>query len=226
MSLTPEGTYRAVVDSITVGESAKGTPQLVFAVNVHVTTSDVRRRNITLFLSDKALPYSEKTLADLGFNGDYENPCIKPEAYADGVEVYCKHEEYEANGERKMAERWNFSMPRAAVKPASDTVKATLAQRWRAQYGAAPVAVKPAAPAPTTPPPAPFQATKPPPPVTGIVMTKEKAWDKWAAEWGNTPTLNDMWTNIVLQIAAGRPESALTSKDWERVAEAAVNPLV
>lgn len=228
MNLTPEGTYKAVVDGITIGETSKGTPQIVFAVNVHVSTSDVRRRTITMYMSDKALPYTEKTLNELGFNGDFDNPKIKPEAYHEGIEVYCKHEAYVSqSGENKMGERWNFSTPRAIVKPASEAAKATLAQRWRAQYGVQPVAIKPATPPLPAPPP--FSATKtppPPPPVTGVVWDKNKAWDVFANEVGNIPELNTMWTTAVAEVARGRSESALTSADWEQVANAAKSPFI
>lgn len=224
MNMTPEGTYRATIDGMTVGQTSKGTPQIVIAINVHVSTSDIRRRTISLFMSDKAAQYSEEKLRDLGFNGDYDNPRLRDDLYTEGCEVYCKHETYESNGETRHAERWNFSRGFKS-NPIAGDAKAALAQRWRAKYGSTPTKVTPTTPAAA---PAPFVATKPPPPTAPAAtkFTKEQAWDVWMNELGNRADILALWTSVVQDVARGREESAFTSADWQTVADAAKNPLI
>lgn len=209
-NLTPAGTYKAKIAELKFGESGKGTPQFEAIIDVLVSTNDVRRKSVMLYMSDKSAPYSEEHLRRLGFNGDFEQPAFAAEWYSDEypMEVYVKHETYTNDkGEQRETERWNFSQ-NSRTRPASSTVAAQAAQRWRAQYGAS------TTPKPAAPPAAP---KGPPPPAAAPKYTKDRAWDEWTA---NIPAANidiDFWNKCVNTVGQGRDESKFTEADWKKL---------
>jgi hypothetical protein len=217
-NLTPPGTYKAKVAELKFGESGKGTPQFEAIIDVQVSTNDVRRRSIMLFMSDKAAQYSEEHLRRLGFNGDFEQPAFAPEWYADDfpLEVYVKNETYTNDkGEQRDAERWNFSS-NSRTRPASSTVAAQAAQRWRATNGSATPAAKPSTPPPATPP-----ARKGPPPAAPTPVTpkygKDQAWEEWAGNIPDDKIEVSFWNKCVNTVGGGRDESKFTEADWKKL---------
>lgn len=229
MSIAPEGTYRAKLAEMQFGQSAnKGTPQIDLIVDVTISTNDIRRKTISMYMSEKAAPYTEEKLALLGFNGDFDHPWCETTEF----DVYVKHEPW-ANAEKGtsgIGEKWNVSSAGSRAKPADDGVKAQMSQRWRAQYGSKPVA-RPSAPPPVTPastPPTPPLSAPPkgPPPEVAPaadVWDKNRAWAEWEAEFGDKLDVSK-WTQVLQQVMGTRTERQLTSKDWQDVAKAAGIP--
>lgn len=228
-TLTPEGTYAAKLADMKFGQSANGKDQMEWIVDVQVSTTDIRRRSIMGYFTGGAAQYTEERLHAMGFNGDFEQPACDPKFYTEGCEVYVKHESYDdgKGGGPRMLEKWAFSRG-SRTKPATNDAKAAMSQRWRAQYGSAPVA-RPSAPPPVTPASTPPTTTPtpngPPPPVepAGDVWTKDRAWAHYEAEYEDKVN-NDHWIKVVQQVGGGRHERAFTSDDWKKVAETVVLP--
>ena len=79
-------------------------------------------RGVRVYLTKPAEPQSFAILQNIGFNGDFDNPCITNEY----LELMCRHQNY--NG--RTSERWEF--PRLArAAPPDDLVIADLRERWR-----------------------------------------------------------------------------------------------
>ena len=98
-------------------------------------------RDVKLFMSDKARPYTERTLETLGFNGDFENPQFKPELH-NGTELVCTHN---APPNGKEYEEWNLSGgQRERTAPNKDKLK-RLRLRWSTNKTASTVPPNPSA---------------------------------------------------------------------------------
>lgn len=195
----------------------KGTPgvEVTFDVMGH-------KKSITMYLSEKAEERTMKLLADLGFNGDFENMAFKDAE----VELSCKHEEY--NG--KVYEKWNYWGEQQAA-PIDISKAKSLTARFKSVAGPAvpkPMTppVMPKAPAPSmAPPPAPVAKGPPPrvpvkPPESPAQMLATDEASAWA--WWNKPEnkgkmsddeLNAKWLEIIENI---NPKDAA---GWHKVCE-------
>lgn len=195
----------------------KGTPgvEVTFDVMQH-------KKTVTMYLSDKSEERTMRLLADLGFNGDFENM-----AFADKeVELSCKHEDY--NG--KTYEKWNYWGEQQAA-PIDISKAKSLTARFKSVAGPAvpkPTTppVMPKAPAPPSAPPAPPVAKGPPPrvpvkaPESPAQMLATDEASAWA--WWNKPEnkgkmsddeINAKWLEIIENI---NPKDAA---GWHKVCE-------
>lgn len=119
------------------------------------------QRDVKMFLTENAWPYTEAKLKSLGFNGDFANPQFSPE-FNDGTELVCTNRPY--NG--KTFDDFDFPRGHSEVTPAGNDAVRQLNAKWRTQNAAAPrPAGSPAAPparqvvhAPAAPKPAPRPA--------------------------------------------------------------------
>lgn len=138
----------------------KGTPYLWIAGDITQVADNggwspvaqAEQRQVDLYLSDGAMPITQRQLEPLGFNGDLTNPSLSAEKM-NGIIVYCTHEDY--NG--KPQERWSLDgggRKRENVAADANEIR-RLNALWRSSKAAGPVA-------PTMPPPA--APTMPPPP--------------------------------------------------------------
>lgn len=132
----------------------KKTPALVMKFDItHRAGSDgmwvdlpqPEQREVRLFLSEAAWPYTEEKLKAFGFSGDFGKPDFDPEWKNAGCELVCKHET--SNG--KVYEKWDFPRSAGETAPANPDVVRTLNARWKSQNVAS---AKPAG-APAPPPP-------------------------------------------------------------------------
>jgi hypothetical protein len=70
-------------------------------------------RDVRFWLSDAALPYTEKDLARLGFNGNYDKPEFMSSLYIDGCQLFCG-ERPSADGQ-KTYEDWATTLQQACL---------------------------------------------------------------------------------------------------------------
>lgn len=151
------GQYSATKTKIVTTESgAKKTPAMAIGFNVtHLwdgkewqAVAAPFERTTFLYLSDGAWPYTADKLADLQFNGDFQNPQIGDDPFT----VECRHEQYEG----KTREKWELTGGgKFEAEPAPSEVARRFSAKWRNERGApkAPPPGKPASPpakAPTT----------------------------------------------------------------------------
>jgi len=142
MPLLPVGTYYAYQTSAVSAESQRGLPQVVITLRIGHMHDEHRlqddqwielpeplERRLYLACSNKAWPWTQKKLAMLGFKGDFETMEFDPSIIAQGVELTCKHEEYQ----NRLRERWelaNFGGGEAKALSIEDCKK--LNALWRA----------------------------------------------------------------------------------------------
>lgn len=202
--LTPEGAYLGTLTKGAVGVvGKKNTPAMCLTFQV-----EDQVRTVYLYLSEAALPHTEKKLVSLGFNGIYEAPEF---TRTERVELRCKHEEYEG----KTMERWDLGF---LPKPADKDTLSTLSAKFRARN---------AVPKPTTPPPGP-PSRKPPPPKPKVESPnddgkwdKNRAWDTWTESVKDEKQREKKFLAAVTQQekASGYDEEQFDSADWCAVAE-------
>jgi hypothetical protein len=208
-----QGFYFGKLTAWAVGATGdKETPclQLTFLLE------DGQSRDVYLYLSDAALPYTFDKLERLGFNGSFEKPDFSnPEA-----ELQCKHEAWTdpKNQETKTREKWDIAPGKPVVAPMDGGKMRQLSAQYRAQKSAPPAAPakRPASPPPASaPPPAAASSVATPPPA-GTAATKDSAWAKWVQfAAGGQPDLQK-WRAAIA--AVGKPESQFGPGDWEQVA--------
>lgn len=180
------------------------------------------KKTVTMYLSGAAEERTMRLLADLGFNGDFENMTFADKM----VELSCKHEPY--NG--KVYEKWNYWGEQQAA-PIDISKAKSLTARFKSVAGPAvprPTSppVMPKAPAPSmAPPPAPVAKGPPPrvpvkPPESPAQMLATDEASAWA--WWNKPEnkgkmsddeLNAKWLEIIENI---NPKDAA---GWHKVCE-------
>lgn len=120
-------------------------------------------RDVYLYLSDKAWPYSCKKLTSLGFNGNFTQPEFTAPTDDGWIQLVCKHEEYRGT----MRERWDLAgNGPERTAPAADELR-RLAAKFKNDQGGYHESPKPAPapsrqPVPETVPP--NQDDDPPPP--------------------------------------------------------------
>ena len=151
---------------------------------------------------------SNRKLAGIGFNGDFENPTFT----GDDIEVELRFEDY--NG--KPQERWELPWPESP--PVDKTALMSLSAMFKATAGAAPPPPPPAGTRPPPPPKAPPALSAPPPPKNQPQpTTREKAWAT-CAELANTEGVDATakWNDAIDAVtkATGRKETAFTPEDW------------
>ncbi len=149
------GRYLATVSTAEFGESTNGTPFLRLDIN----TNDGESISGWLYLSEKALPNSVRTIKEaFEFNGDFES--VIDQVTGKPCSITVEREEYE--GKERMRVRW-INGPRISkpIDNQSEFLKALSAKAARLPKPApraAAVPVKPAAK------PAPKPAVKAPEP--------------------------------------------------------------
>lgn len=148
------GEYYAKPKSAVVSETSKKTPQIVLTMDItHVADPSAENgwgeltvpivRDLYLYLSEAAYPFTRKHLEMLGFNGNYTTP----EFSCDGFSVVCKHEMY--NGQAR--EKWGIGG--GGAEPLEQTQVDLLQARWENEHPATVVTgAPPPAPAPSASP--------------------------------------------------------------------------
>ena len=152
------------------------------------------------------MPYTEKKLKQLGFGGDFAEPTFSPSASKDGVELSCRHEEYDG----RTVERWDLARAGIEYEPAATDRLHRLNALWKASSKAAERSPRPS-----------------PPPVVRAkrTATRDTAWDKLLDTWEGKKTpdeLNEIWQRLLDD--RGKPESEFTAADWTAVEESADVP--
>lgn len=107
-----------------------------------------QQRDVKMFCTEAAWPYTEAKLKSFGFNGDFANPKFSDE-FMQGTELVCT-----INGKYD-----NFDFPRGAGKQAEQAPDEALRRmnaRWK---NANQLASKPAGAPPAAPAPAPVRRT-------------------------------------------------------------------
>lgn len=158
--LLPENNYWCAIESAILSESTeKKTPQVTLTLKVESEQGDAdevipldkaETRTCNMFLSEASWPYTEKKLAFLGFNGDFDDiKFTEPRAWFE-----CRHEEYKG----KQVERWELAGGggKAPEKASSDVIR-TFNAKWKQSQTSKAPAAKPKAP------PKPGRAAPPPP---------------------------------------------------------------
>jgi len=107
------------------------------------------RRDSTWWLTDKRWPQTQKVLEIVGFNGDFKAPAASGDAVDSGMELECRHEDY--NG--KTHERWDLPYGGGGSHtPPPDDVLRRWGAKWKAERkpGGRPSTPPPAKPKPGT----------------------------------------------------------------------------
>jgi len=123
---------------VAVLDNEKQTPYmyLMFDILSHIQAgeeydiTEQATRDVKFFLSEKALPYAEKDLAKLGFNGDFEHPEFFEKLYTEGCELFCGEN---VNGD-KVYEDWSIVGlgGQTEKKPAPKNLLKKLNAKWKA----------------------------------------------------------------------------------------------
>lgn len=142
--ITNPGKYAATVSASEFGESKNGTPFL----SIDLNTAEGESITAWLYLSEKALPSSVKTLRDaFDFDGNFETVC--EQIVGESCSITVEAEEYE--GKERLRVKW-INSPRSSkpIDNQSEFLKALSAKAARIPKEA-----------PKTPPPV-KSAPKPP----------------------------------------------------------------
>lgn len=110
--------------------------------------TDPVTRDVQLFLSDKAWPYSQPKLAALGFNGDFSEPVFDSDIISKGTMLECRHRRGTGQ-DQNMYEDWSLGGygQREVKSPSQDELRKFNA-RWRQDAASQ----RPPQGAPTPPP--------------------------------------------------------------------------
>jgi len=172
-SLTPEGTYYALIKDSVATQSSPTNPQIAIKCNITMQAGATDwieiaplERTIFIHLSKKAQKYSKPKLQKLQFNGHFESPAFGVQ----GMAVTCKHDLYE----NKLREKWELVDDGPGgfePEPLDQNAAYQLNAWWQAEQAVAPpvpVAAPPVAP-PVAPSPlpvaSPMAAVPPAPPM-------------------------------------------------------------
>lgn len=140
--ITNPGRYLSTVSTAEFGESNNGTPFLRLDIN----TNDGESISGWLYLSEKALPNSVRTLRDaFGFDGNFET--VIEQVAGKPCSITCESEEYE--GKERIRVKW-INAPRLS-KPIDNqgaflkalSAKAARIPKEAPKAGAAPVKLPP-----------------------------------------------------------------------------------
>jgi hypothetical protein len=100
------------------------------------------QRMVRLFMSDRAWPYTEAKLADMKFDGNFDNPGFGEPFRSEGCELVCKHTEDKG----KTYENWDIAGGAGGGEKLDGEVQRRLAAKWKQGQGSKPTG-RPAAPA-------------------------------------------------------------------------------
>jgi hypothetical protein len=221
--LQEQGSYFGKPETYGAEINKKGTPQVTIIFRVtHIAGGDAWKplastfiRTVRLYLSPAAESYTMKKLEAMGFNGDFGEGMKFSAETMEGVQLQCKHEEYEGN----MQEKWDVSIsgPTEINRASSDIIR-----QLNAKYKA-----KKSQSAPTSKPPAQTEQ-KPdltPPPEMKIpetdFLTKKAAWDHWKSSFSGTEAmLIKEWKEAVTKLFPGKSENDMKADDWNKLAQA------
>lgn len=137
-----EGIYLGYIDTAVTTESgSKKTPAIAITFTVAHRAADGdwqklpadAKATVWLYLSENAWPYTEGKLKQLGFNGDFADPKFGDHTIADGVQLQCKHEEYEG----KTKDKWELFGGGGPSK-ADQSLTQILSARWKQNNGSKP----------------------------------------------------------------------------------------
>ena len=164
MMLDP-GTYRGYLkEAVTSeGKDASLRMEVMFAIR-HVSHDDAwqeiaeAERTIYLYLSEKARPYTDAKLKALGFNGDFESPIFDARTREEGIDLVCRHEQYDGN----TGERWELKNWKSKAKPAATDKLKRLNALWNTSNKQSPI-------------------SGPPPVAAPVQSTRDTAWNKLKA---------------------------------------------
>jgi len=176
MALMQPGRYYAFFQSAECGElgNEKSTPLIYMTFQItHCVGNDQwieldpavkANRDVRLFLSDKAWPYTEKKLQGMGFNGDFENPDVDPDFKRKGCALICSHRQGTGQ-DQTVYEDWDFAdWGGGERRPLNEDKARLFAARWKTANAASqPPAGEPV----SSSAPAPVQAPAPAPATAG-----------------------------------------------------------
>lgn len=217
--------WMGVPCGITYAESQlSGTPHMLVTFDI-----DGHKKQIKLWLTERAEARTMELLGQLGFNGDFVNPSL---SRTEPCKLSCKHDVYEG----KWKENWTFWGDQKTFD--LDRGKAAqLAARFKATASAGPKPPGKPTPPPTagskpaaTAPPA-NTASKPAPPKphasappAKVATNSDEAWAYWLKQTSNMndDTRNEHWREAVDQF--GKAEDQITPEEWNKVALAADIP--
>jgi hypothetical protein len=206
-----DGRYWAQVLSLVCGMSSTKKPQMVVQLNVSHEAANgewqelaqPQQRRMYWSPSDAAMPYSTEKLERIGFNGDFSAPDCSDTAKG-GVEVECKHEQY--NG--KDQEKWDMPSAGSEIERAPDDQLRLLTAKWKNQHGAKK--------APTGKPPAPPTAA----PATGTA-TVEEAYNAVCEAAQSLPDklssddTTKLWRSVIKELCpTANPDALTPSECW------------
>lgn len=115
---TAAGTYHGKLVGANVGKGGQNNTARI-ELNFEIThiwigrdgvdwdpTTPIFHRRIRLYLTDKALAFSEQKLQAMGFNGDFENISIESfePQFSKGVDLVCEHKQ----GQKDTYEDWDL----------------------------------------------------------------------------------------------------------------------
>lgn len=221
-TLNTVGRYTADIVSGVLGETGNGNPQVVIQTNITgfvdpstgIQGIDAFERRLYLSMHGGAVPYTEKKLKALGFNGDFANIQF---SVTNNVELLCTHEP-DNNGNLK--ERWDLANWGDApqVKQAGSAVIQKMNALWKAHQGGGAKPTRVSQPKPSAPPPSNRPGPRPNPPKGA---TRDQAWNALLEAHKGKPDdfLNDQWQKLVSEAETrfGKAEAEFTPADWESV---------
>lgn len=143
------GTYFGHLVGNGVSETKNGTPFVWLEYDITYVMNDSTgqwekcdrcKRSVDLYLSEKAMPFSNDKLNAIGFNGDFGNMQFDPQKTSEGTQLVCKHESG-ANG--NMYEKWDFPFAGSERKPAGTDLIRQLNAKYRQYQQPKPPQAKP-----------------------------------------------------------------------------------
>lgn len=157
MSFSDQINYYATITALTASESKhKQTPQMAVTMQVTheqqggewVALAKPAERTMFWYMSEGAWPYTQKKLAAIGFNGNFD----APDCTERGIEVCMSWETYDG----KDRERWELARAGGELElaPLPKDKARRFAAMWKQAGGPVP-ASKPKAPVSAPPPVAP-----------------------------------------------------------------------
>lgn len=208
------GAHHGVLTEVEIIEPEKGAPYMALKFSVYAGVD----RTVRLFLSDAAREsWVDDQLRDLGFNGNFEEPKFRGDLYTDGIDLWCKHEEYEG----KTREKWGISKGEGPAM-SGDKLK-RLTASWKSKNSSTPrPAGRPPPPAESKAPPAAGLSPLPPAKKKSaeVEWTKDLAWDRWVEVVQDAEKVDtDRWQAEIEKIG---DEDKFTAADWKTLAGVAV----
>jgi hypothetical protein len=102
------------------------------------------RGTVNMYLSDGAFAITEKQLAAIGFDGNFQKPTFAKNVYSEGITLECYQEEYKG----EMKSKWRLPHEGYERESADRDTLTKLANRWKQSAAGR---AKPAGPPPARP---------------------------------------------------------------------------